>query len=36
MIETNDEWAVARRYMALEALVRISNTDCLKLPALTA
>ncbi len=25
MLETNDEWAVARRYMSLEALVRITD-----------
>lgn len=36
MIETNDEWAVARRYMALEALARISHTDPLRLPAVAA
>lgn len=27
MIETNDEWAVARRFMAPEPLARISHAD---------
>jgi transposase-like protein len=36
MIETNDEWAVARRYMALEFLARISHSDCPRLPAVAA
>jgi putative transposase len=26
MLETNDEWAVARRYMSLETLARVTNT----------
>lgn len=33
MIETNDEWTVSRRYMALESLARIGNTESLRLPA---
>ncbi len=33
MIETNDEWTVARRYMAVESLARISNTDTVRLSA---
>jgi len=33
MIETNDEWAVARRYMGLESLARVGNTDNHRLPA---
>lgn len=33
MIETNDEWTVSRRYMALESLARIGNTENLRLPA---
>ena len=33
MLETNDEWAVARRYMSLETLARITNTETVRLPA---
>jgi putative transposase len=33
MIETNDEWTIARRYMAMESLARIINNDILRLPA---
>ncbi|MBK8909276.1 MAG: IS256 family transposase [Rhodospirillales bacterium] len=33
MIETNDEWAVARRYMGLESLARITDTHHVRLPA---
>ena len=33
MIETNGEWAVARRYMGLRSLARVSNTDNHSLPA---
>lgn len=36
MLEFNDEWAVARRYMSLEALARISHTDTVRLPAVVA
>src|SRR6056297_623524 len=36
MIETNDEWAVARRYMGLESLARINDADHIRLPALAA
>ena len=32
MLETNDEWTVARRYMSLETLARVANTDTLRLP----
>jgi transposase-like protein len=32
MLETNDEWTVARRYMSLETLARVPNTDTLRLP----
>lgn len=27
MIETNGAWAVARRYIGLESLARVSNID---------
>jgi transposase-like protein len=33
MIEQNDEWAVARRYMGLEVLARITDTENVRLPA---
>lgn len=33
MLETNDEWAVARRYMSLETLSRVTNTPIVRLPA---
>jgi putative transposase len=36
MLETNDEWAVARRYMSLEALARVVHTDAVRLPAVVA
>jgi putative transposase len=36
MLETNDEWAVARRYMSLETLARVTNTANLRLLALAA
>jgi len=36
MLETNDEWAVARRYMSLETLARLTHTDAVKLPAVAA
>jgi len=36
MLETNDEWAVARRYMSLETLARVMNTDRVRLPAVAA
>ena len=36
MIETSDEWAVARRYMGPESLARISNTGKRGLPAVAA
>ena len=36
MIETNDEWAVARRYMSLETLARIVQTASVRLPAVAA
>ena len=36
MLETNDEWTVARRYMALESLARITDDPNLRLPAVPA
>jgi transposase-like protein len=33
MLEQNDEWAVARRYMALESLARIIDDAPVRLPA---
>ena len=36
MLETNDEWAVARRYMGLESLARITDTPNHRLPAVAA
>lgn len=32
MLETNDEWTVARRYMSLETLARVANPDTVRLP----
>jgi putative transposase len=36
MLETNDEWAVARRHMSLETLAKVTNTENLRLPAVAA
>ena len=36
MLETNDEWAVARRYMSLETLARVTDTETVRLPAVAA
>ena len=36
MLETNDEWAVARRYMSLETMARITENANIKLPAVAA
>jgi putative transposase len=33
MLETNDEWAVARRYMSLESLARVTDNPTVRLPA---
>ena len=34
MLETNDEWTVARRYMSLETLARVNDNPNLRLPAM--
>jgi putative transposase len=36
MLETNDEWTVARRYMSLETLARAINTPIVRLPAVAS
>jgi transposase-like protein len=36
MLETNDEWAAARRYMSLETLAKVTNTENVRLPAVAA
>lgn len=36
MLETNDEWTVARRYMSLETLARLTNTPTVRLPAVAS
>jgi hypothetical protein len=36
MLEQNDEWAVARRYMTLESLSPMSDDPVLSLPAVAA
>ena len=33
MLEANDEWAVARRYMSLETLARVTDNPNVRLPA---
>jgi hypothetical protein len=33
MLETNNEWAVARRYMSLETPARVSDSPTVRLPA---
>jgi len=33
MLETNDEWTVARRYMSLETLARVTANPTVRLPA---
>ncbi len=36
MLETDDEWAVARRYMSLETLARVTDNPTVRLPAVAA
>jgi len=36
LLEQNDEWAVARRYMTLESIAPVSDNLTVKLPAVTA
>jgi hypothetical protein len=36
MLETNDEWAAARRYMSLETLARVTDNPNVRLPAVAA
>ena len=36
MLETSDEWAVARRSMSLETLARVVHTDPVSLPTTAA
>ena len=33
MLETNDDWTVARRCMSLETLARVTDTPIVRLPA---
>ena len=33
ILETNDDWTVARRYMSLETLARVTDTPKARLPA---
>ena len=36
MLETNDEWTVARRYTSLETPARVTDTETVKLPGMAA
>ena len=36
MLETNDEWTVARRYMSLETLARVNDNPNIRLPAVAS
>ncbi len=36
MLETNDEWTVARRYMSLETIARVTESPNVRLPAVAS
>jgi putative transposase len=36
MLETNDEWAVARRYISVEMLARVTYKPIVMLPTVAA
>ncbi len=36
MLQTNDEWTVARRYMSLETLARVNDNPNVRLPAVAS
>ena len=36
ILETNDEWAAARRYLSLETLARVNDNPTVRLPAVAA
>jgi hypothetical protein len=36
MLETNEEWAVARRYMSLETLSRVTDNPTVRVPAVAS
>ncbi len=36
MLETNDDWTVARRSMGLETLARVTDTSIVTLPAMAS
>lgn len=36
MLETNDEWTVARRYMSFETLARLIDNPNIRLPAVAS
>jgi len=36
MLETNDEWIVARRYMSLETIARVTDSPNVRLPAVAS